>query len=120
MSSERAAAERKLADNDFQIERWQDPGGYLRLTLSGELDLSSVSKLTTALSRLKRETEHVRLDLSQLQFLDSTGINALVVALRDARGDGWRLEVDRHVSPQVERVIGVSGVGPFLWPSNGG
>src|SRR5947209_2395709 len=116
MSSEPGAAERKPADNDFQIEQRRDPGGYLRLVLSGELDLSSVSKLTTALRQLGRETERVRLDLSQLEFLDSSGINALVIGLRDARSDGWHLEVDRRVSPQVERVISISGVGPFLWP----
>ena len=63
--------------------------------------------------------ERVRLDLSRLEFLDSSGVNALVVGLRDARNDGWDLEVDRRLSSQVERVVTVSGVGPFLWPSNG-
>jgi anti-anti-sigma factor len=119
MSSERGSVEPQQADNDFQIKQRQDPGGFLRLILIGELDLSTVPKFTAALQQLKMESEHVRLDLSKLEFLDSSGVNALVVGLRDARNDGWHLEVDHRLSPQVERVVSVSGVGPFLWPSNG-
>jgi anti-anti-sigma factor len=119
MSKERGSVEPQQADNDFEIQQRQDPGGYLRLILVGELDLASVPKFTTALRQLKMESEHVRLDLSQLQFIDSTGINALVIGLRDARRDGWDLEVHPRLSSQVERVISVSGVGPFLWPAEG-
>jgi anti-sigma B factor antagonist len=119
MSSERGSVEPQPAEDDFQIKQRQDPGGYLRLILVGELDLSGVPKLTAALSQLKMESERVRLDLSQLEFLDSTGVSAIVVGLRNARNDGWHLEIDRRLSPQVERIIDVSGVGPFLWPSNG-
>jgi anti-anti-sigma factor len=119
MSKQRGAVEPQQADNYFEIQQRQDPGGYLRLVLLGELDLASVPKFTTTLRQLKMESEHVRLDLSQLQFIDSTGVNALVVGLRDARADEWDLEVHRRLSPQVERVITVSGVGPFLWPADG-
>jgi anti-sigma B factor antagonist len=119
MSSERGSVEPQRADNDFHIEQRQDPGGYLRLILVGELDLSTVPKFTAALKQLKMESERVRVDLSRLEFLDSSGVNALVVGLRDARNDGWHLEVGRQLSSQVERVVTVSGVGPFLWPSNG-
>jgi anti-anti-sigma factor len=119
MSEERGSVEPQQADNYFDIKQRQDQGGYLRLVLVGELDLASVPKFTTALRQLKMESEHVRLDLSQLEFIDSTGVNALVVGLRDARVDGWDLDVHPRLSSQVERVISLSGVGPFLWPSDG-
>jgi anti-anti-sigma factor len=119
MARDLGSVESQQADNYFEIKQRQDPGGYLRLILLGELDLSSVPKFTTALRQLKLESEHVRVDLSELEFIDSTGISALVVGLRDARQDGWHLEVDPRLSSQVERVIGVSGVGPFLWPEQG-
>ena len=118
MSSNLGSIEPQQADNSFQITQRQDPDGYLRLILVGELDLGSVPQLTTALRQLRMESEHVRLDLSQLEFLDSSGLSALMVGLRDARQDGWDLEVDPRVSSQVDRVISISGVGPFLWPAD--
>ena len=96
MSSERGSVEPQRADNDFHIEQRQDPGGYLRLILVGELDLSTVPKFTDALKQLKMESERVRLDLSRLEFLDSSGVNALVVGLR--RG---------QLSPHVIAVIAI-------------
>jgi anti-anti-sigma factor len=119
MAIERGLAEPQHADNPFEIRQRQDPGGYLRLILVGELDLASVPMFTTALRQLRLESEHVRLDLSELEFIDSTGVSALVVGLRDARQDDWDLEVDPRVSSQVDRVISVSGIGPFLWPADG-
>jgi anti-anti-sigma factor len=119
MSDQPGSVEAQQADNYFQIKQRQDASGYLRLILLGELDLATVPKFTAALNQLKMESEHARVDLSQLKFIDSTGLSALVVGLRDARSNGWRLEVGRDVSEQVARVITVSGVGPFLWPSNG-
>lgn len=58
----------------------------------------------------------VRVDLSRLEFLDSMGLRMLREAVRHARSDGWRLEVDSTVTPQVKRLIDLTGVAPLLWP----
>jgi hypothetical protein len=40
------------------------------------------------------------------------GINLFVAALKDARADGWRSEVDTAVGHQIARVIEIAGVDP--------
>lgn len=88
--------------------------GWARLTLVGELDLTTAPMLRTRLKRLQGEKVSVRLDLSKLAFMDSTGIQALVHAAHDARGNGWCFEVMRDVSPQVRRLFALAQFEPFL------
>ena len=59
----------------------------------------------------------MRLDLSELDFIDSSGVQALVVGLKYARRSGRELEVDRRVSASVERLIEMMGIGAQLWPA---
>jgi anti-anti-sigma factor len=53
-------------------ERFNDDGA-LRLALGGELDLAVIDTLHERLVALKRENCRVRIDLAQLEFIDSTG-----------------------------------------------
>lgn len=101
----------------FEIHE-QPEDGRLRLQLTGELDLVSVSLLKNRLERLRAEKQPVRLDLSRLEFMDSAGIHLLISTFNHAREDGWRFEVDPDLSPQVEhlfkltdleRITGIAG-----------
>lgn len=56
---------------------------------------------------------HVVLDLSQVQFVDSSGLRALVNGAKRARSAGGRLEL-RSVPPVVRRVLDVSGLDVLL------
>ena len=80
-------------------------GDGLRLLLTGELDIVSVSLLEDRLSGLRDSGVAVRLDLSKLDFIDSGGLHALIQAMNDASADGWRLQIDRDVAPQAMRVF---------------
>ena len=90
--------------------REQREDGTLRLQLTGELDLASVSVLENRLERLRAENQSVRLDFSRLDFMDSTGIHLLISAFNQARADGWQFEVDPDVSPQVEQLFKLTDV----------
>lgn len=90
--------------SDFAILESQD-GDCLRLFLTGELDIASVPLLQDRLSRLRASALAVRLDLSKLDFIDSTGLHALIQAINDASADGWQLQIDRDVAPQCMRVF---------------
>lgn len=79
--------------------------GVVRLSLEGELDLAAVPLVEERLAALRSQTQIVRLDMSKLDFIDSTGIHLLFRALREARDDGWRLEVESELTPQVEQVL---------------
>jgi anti-sigma B factor antagonist len=101
---------------DFDVRETVDSDGRTRLVLLGELDHATTDGLLQRLEQLKERGTPVRIDLSQLGFVDSSGIRSLLVSLRDARRDGWDLEVDPTLSWQVERVVKVLGIDSFFWP----
>lgn len=103
---------------NLQVIDVLDPSGTRRLDLEGELDLATAAGLGDRLSELAAAEEPVRIDLSRLEFMDSTGIKLFVGALKDARANGWQLEIDTNVSHPVARVLEVTGVDAFFWPEN--
>jgi anti-anti-sigma factor len=86
----------------------QDSGGHVTVSLKGELDLSSVGKVEEELERVEKDEPSVLvLDLSQLSFLDSTGLRAVVTADERARSNGRRLVIVRGPDP-VQRVFAIT------------
>lgn len=79
--------------------------GWVHLVLTGDLDVASASALGDCLSQLAARKAAVRLDLSRLEFIDCTGLHALIRAIDDAQSNGWRLQIDRHVTHQVARLL---------------
>ncbi len=66
--------------------------GLVRVSLRGELDLSTVEKVEDELRRIEaRGDELLVLDLSGLTFLDSTGLRLMVTADQRARKAGRRV-----------------------------
>ena len=70
---------------DFQLLVSEPGNGMLELTLIGELDLGTVGTLTDATSAAVASGDYDCLifDLSQLDFIDSSGLHALTNAHRD-------------------------------------
>jgi anti-sigma B factor antagonist len=89
-----------------------------RVTLIGELDIAVADGVEERLRQLREQGRSARLDLSQLDFIDSSGVRAIVLGLRYARQEGSGLEVDRRVSPTVQRMIEIMGIAPHLWPDD--
>jgi len=79
-----------------------------RYRLVGELDLDSVDELSEGLQSQVAAGGELRLDLSELTFIDSSGIRALF-QLNEQLEDGT-LILERP-SPFARRVMGVLGVG---------
>ncbi len=88
----------------------------VRLTLVGELDIAVADRVEERLRHLREDDRPVRLDLSELEFIDSSGVRAIVLGLRHARQGGHQLEVDRRISSTVARMIEIMGIGSQLWP----
>ena len=65
-----------------------DPDGTLSLTLVGELDWTFCDDVEARLRGLQDAECEVRFDLSQLEFLDSAGVRALLRGLEGARCHG--------------------------------
>lgn len=119
-SSRRAALRNDEAPDGpqrpFGMRERTEADGAVVLALIGDLDLAGSDQLNRRLSELKATRRPVTLDLSQLAFIDSSGVQALMVALVDARWSGWQLGVARDVSPSVERAARIAGIAKVLWP----
>jgi anti-anti-sigma factor len=87
------------------------------VALIGELDIAVADAVEQRLRRHREDGRAVRLDLSQLDFIDSSGVQTVVLGLKRARQSGNKLEVDRHVGASVERLIDMMGIGGQLWPA---
>jgi anti-anti-sigma factor len=96
----------------FDILESRDQGG-LRLSLRGELDFASTRVLDDRLTRLRAKKRAVRLDLSELEFIDSTGLHLLIRSLGDARSNEWSLQIEPEVSPMVQRLFRLVRFDPF-------
>lgn len=75
-------------------------GAELELTLRGEFDLSGVDAFELALRNV-RGSDRVILNMSDLAFLDCSGLRAMLEASRRARAEGWRLVVAEPPPPVV-------------------
>ena len=102
----------------FQIHEITE-GDCLRLKLIGELDLASVRTLEKCLAPLRTERIPLVMDLSELEYMDSTGRQVMIDALRDARRDGWDLRIDPDLAPAVMRILQFAQVHGFLIGNEG-
>src|SRR5258708_38224057 len=91
------------------IERTADAEGVV-FALGGELDLESAPCLDRELRELDGTSPgRVLIDLSNLEFMDSTGLSVIVQAHRSAQANGHRLAL-RPGPPQVQRLFELTGV----------
>jgi anti-sigma B factor antagonist len=107
-----------LAGPSFEIRESADVDGAVRLMLIGELDIAVADGVEERLRAHRTDGNPVRLDLSQLDFIDSSGVRAIVLGLKHARVGGAELDVDRRVSSTVGRMIEIMGIAPQLWPDD--
>jgi anti-sigma B factor antagonist len=91
-----------------------DGGDPIVVTMWGEVDLYSAPKLADAIGELiRRGHQEVTLDLSAVEFMDSTGVRVLVdvfEALRDAGGQ----PLLQAASAPVRRVLALTGLDGLL------
>jgi anti-anti-sigma factor len=66
--------------SDFGCVSRAEGPGVNRVMLSGELDMATAPQLEEALSDAARGSVAVILDLSELEFMDSTGLQVIVRA----------------------------------------
>jgi anti-sigma B factor antagonist len=86
----------------------EERDGLVRLTLRGELDLSTVGKVEQELRNAESSgPPTVVLDMSSLTFLDSTGLRAVVTADERLRQKGGRLVIVRGPE-SVHRVFTIT------------
>ncbi len=79
------------------------------VSLAGELDFATAFDVELRLERAIREADEVVVDLSGLEFIDSTGIRTIIEAHQAARRDGVGFRLLPGPAP-VQRVFEISGL----------
>jgi anti-sigma B factor antagonist len=100
------SGERRAAGG-FGVHRRCENGRWIAV-LWGELDLGGVDILSHALDDLTQPGSVVVVDMERLDFIGSSGIGALIVAMKQARSLGGDIAL-RSLSPFVRRVFEVAG-----------
>jgi anti-anti-sigma factor len=88
--------------------------GVVRVCVVGEVDLCTAPLLEEALVRELDAATDLVLDLSEVSFLDSSGLHAIVSAARSARASGGMLIVDSPLPAQARRVIEITHLEELL------
>jgi anti-anti-sigma factor len=103
---------RELSNGTLAIEVLPN-GSEHTLSLVGELDLANAETLATALEDAESiEATTVTVDMTALEFIDSTGIAVLVAAHRRMNEDGesLRLRLVPSKAMAVQRVMTLTGL----------
>jgi anti-anti-sigma factor len=103
------SALRILAEATFTLAEDAGSGGDRVIRLRGELDIDSAPDLERVLLRSRPARQRVVLDLSELEFMDSTGLRVLLRARAVAEDGGWELLL-RDVPPTIRRLFDMTGV----------
>jgi anti-sigma B factor antagonist len=81
--------------------------------VAGEVDVTTIPRLRRELDAARDEGVTVLLDLSDVTFMDSTGLHLLLEASRDSAGSEWGFFILRP-SHVVQRLIAVSHTADLL------
>lgn len=91
------------------VIRTHSEGSQLTITLGGELDVSNASALRSLLASVDGSIRQVTLDVSALEFIDSTGVGVVAEAHRNF-GPEMRELVLHNPSGHVARVLELTGL----------
>ena len=84
--------------------------GTATVALRGEVDILTVDQVRAVLGEaLAAGPQEIVVDLTDLTFIDSTGLGALIFGFQRARDAGVRFRL-AHASPSVRQILVLSGL----------
>jgi anti-anti-sigma factor len=104
----------QLQTQPFGIRVLPTRAGAVRVHVVGEVDLCTAPLLEEALVRELDGASELLLDLSEVSFIDSSGLHAIVSAAKAARASGGMLAVGSPLPAQARRVIEITGLEALL------
>ena len=84
------------------------------VVLAGEHDLHSADEVRTTLDQALAVCDHLIVDLSTAEFIDSTIVGVLLQTKKNAVELDRKFNVVLGTTPVVERILDVTGVVPHL------
>ncbi|MHB8533120.1 MAG: STAS domain-containing protein [Solirubrobacteraceae bacterium] len=98
------------AGKPFALQQ-AEPDGRARLVLSGELDLATAPELEAALTRLCESGVHeIEIDLGEIDFIDSTGLRAILLAKDSSAKAGIEFFLVPSRSERHRRLFELTGL----------
>jgi anti-sigma B factor antagonist len=85
--------------------------GHL-VTVAGEVDIATAPSLAETLAQLEHGT--VRVDVTEVTFIDSSGLKALLAAHRYLSRNGSRMIICGQLDPLVLRTLEITGLDEVL------
>ncbi|HEY5196174.1 MAG TPA: STAS domain-containing protein [Solirubrobacteraceae bacterium] len=77
--------------------------------VAGELDIATADQFATGL-REELASRPVLLELSELAFVDSSGLRAIDALLEAVDREGWTLRIGPDLAPGVRQVLEMTGM----------
>jgi len=102
-------------DDDLRISVSRD-GSTAIVAAAGEIDISTVGDLRAAVTQAADECERLRLDLTEVDFIDSTGLGGLLELRSTLRAREVTLEIVAGDGP-VRQAVEITGLGELLAPA---
>lgn len=99
-------------DDDLTIRASRD-GSTAIVSAAGEIDLSNVGDLREAVTAAAQDCDRLRLDLTEIDFIDSTGLGGLLELRSTLRSRSITLEIVAGDGP-VRQAVEITGLGELL------
>ena len=94
---------------DFGIEKNQQDGSW-HIILSGEIDIYNSTELKSQLAGLMTENPlDVHVDCTNLEYIDSTGLGALVGALKNIKSHEKNMYL-ANVKPNILKLFHITNL----------
>lgn len=93
----------------------RDEAGVRVIAVAGELDIATAPELCARLDASRsRRRPRLMVDLTDVDFCDSTGLRALLGAASEVRAHGGRFAIVCPPSGDVARLLGIVGASEWL------
>src|SRR5215217_5700841 len=91
-----------------------DHDGAWVIRAQGEFGIESADEFRVVINDALSRSVPVVIDLSDVEFMDSTGLSVILNALKDAWGRGQALLVAGPLRGAVSSLFGVTGVSSYV------
>jgi anti-sigma B factor antagonist len=100
---------------EFSVtETVNDDAGTIVVAVTGEVDIMTAPKLDSVLRRLQAQERSIVVDLSDVTFLDSSGLAVLLRANRMASSGGSSFSVAAELPEAVALLFEITNVSSLL------
>ena len=97
-------------DASMKVTKPKTAGGVCVVELNGEIDVfASPSVKASLLDLIKDGYRLLAVDFARVAYIDSTGLGALIAALKKAREQGGSVAIV-CTNPQIRRIFEITGL----------